>query len=90
MTDSLKGPATKLKKYNEPKVKKSTQLRNTIVSEGEILRGRVSAGSRDCEPFENKGVPREVIEAGREDVESQTDGAFASLTFIHLSSTNSN
>ena len=42
-TDSLKGPATKLKKYYEPMVKKSTHLRNKIVSDVEILGGRVPA-----------------------------------------------
>ena len=36
----------KLKKYNKQMVKKSTQIRNTIVSEGEILGGRVPAGKQ--------------------------------------------
>ena len=31
---------TKVKTYNEPMVRKSTQLRNTIVSEGKLLSGR--------------------------------------------------
>ena len=31
---------TKVKTYNKPMVRKSTQLRNTIVSEGKLLSGR--------------------------------------------------
>ena len=34
---------TKLKKYYAPMVKKSKQLRNTILSEGEILGGSMPA-----------------------------------------------
>ena len=43
---SLKGLATKLKIYYELMAMKSTKLRNTILSDEEILGGRVPAGKQ--------------------------------------------